>query len=280
LEGSGAELRRRMNANRRYHLSRRAIGGQSTLSAGGLGNRALIRGRAHSAANQPGAFGNCIGAFCQCPPIRGRQRWAQAPRKHPCMSQTTLSSAQRTTSTTTYEAKVYAAASASPALAPTTIRRRNLLARDVQIDVLFCGVCHSDLHEARNEWRSSMPTVDPCVPAHEILGRVVRAATFDGTDGARSTRLETECQRVGSTVRMDPVNPLPIGRPRLPVRRQPPCRCSLCFRSVFPTPSRSPTRGAPGAWALDSRTNSAAMESGIDASTRMSRGPTRPREMR
>jgi uncharacterized zinc-type alcohol dehydrogenase-like protein len=73
----------------------------------------------------------------------------------------------------TYEARAYAAMSASSPLAPTTIRRRAPGPRDVQIKVLFCGVCHSDLHQVRNEWQKTMPTVYPCVPGHEIVGRVV-----------------------------------------------------------------------------------------------------------
>ncbi len=72
-----------------------------------------------------------------------------------------------------YEARAYAALSASSPLAPTTIRRRAPGPRDVQIEVLFCGVCHSDLHQVRNEWQKTMPTVYPCVPGHEIVGRVV-----------------------------------------------------------------------------------------------------------
>jgi uncharacterized zinc-type alcohol dehydrogenase-like protein len=47
----------------------------------------------------------------------------------------------------------------------------------VQIDLLFCGVCHSDLHQVRNEWQSAVPTVYPCVPGHEIVGRVARAGS-------------------------------------------------------------------------------------------------------
>jgi uncharacterized zinc-type alcohol dehydrogenase-like protein len=43
----------------------------------------------------------------------------------------------------------------------------------VRLEVLYCGVCHSDLHQVRNEWESAMPTVYPCVPGHEIVGRVV-----------------------------------------------------------------------------------------------------------
>ena len=73
-----------------------------------------------------------------------------------------------------YEARAWAAASATSPLAPVTIRRRAPGPQDVQIDILFCGICHSDLHQARNEWHSVMPTVYPCVPGHEILGRVTR----------------------------------------------------------------------------------------------------------
>ncbi len=71
-------------------------------------------------------------------------------------------------------AKAYSAASATSALAPTTIRRREPMPHDVQIQILFCGVCHSDLHTVRNEWSSVMPTTYPCVPGHEIVGRVTR----------------------------------------------------------------------------------------------------------
>lgn len=70
--------------------------------------------------------------------------------------------------------KAYAAASPSSHLAPSTIRRRIPGPQDIQIDILYCGVCHSDLHQARNEWQSAMPTVYPCVPGHEIVGRVVK----------------------------------------------------------------------------------------------------------
>lgn len=66
-------------------------------------------------------------------------------------------------------AKAYAAASPTSRLAPSTIRRRMPGPKDVQIDILYCGVCHSDLHQARNEWQSAMPTVYPCVPGHKIF---------------------------------------------------------------------------------------------------------------
>jgi alcohol dehydrogenase (NADP+) len=71
-----------------------------------------------------------------------------------------------------YKAKAYSAGSATSPLASTTISRRDPSEHDVQIEILFCGVCHSDLHQSRNEWSDAMPTVYPCVPGHEIVGRV------------------------------------------------------------------------------------------------------------
>jgi alcohol dehydrogenase (NADP+) len=67
--------------------------------------------------------------------------------------------------------KAYAANAASSPLAPFSFDRREPTPKDVQIDILFCGVCHSDLHIARNEWGG---TTYPCVPGHEIAGRVVK----------------------------------------------------------------------------------------------------------
>jgi len=69
-------------------------------------------------------------------------------------------------------AKAYAVESASSPFASTTIPRREPTARDVEIDILFCGICHSDLHTARDEWKAFMPTAYPCVPGHEIVGTV------------------------------------------------------------------------------------------------------------
>jgi len=67
--------------------------------------------------------------------------------------------------------KAYAAQSPASPLAPHAIERRQPTATDVEIDILYCGVCHSDLHFARNEWGF---TQYPVVPGHEILGRVTR----------------------------------------------------------------------------------------------------------
>jgi alcohol dehydrogenase (NADP+) len=76
----------------------------------------------------------------------------------------------------TYAAKAYGAASPSSGLTPLSIQRRSPGPKDVQIEILYCGVCHSDLHQVRNEW-SALPTVYPCVPGHEIVGRVVKAGS-------------------------------------------------------------------------------------------------------
>ncbi|WP_221031507.1 NAD(P)-dependent alcohol dehydrogenase [Actomonas aquatica] len=69
-----------------------------------------------------------------------------------------------------YRVKAYSATAADSPLAPATIDRREPTENDVKIDILYCGVCHSDLHFARNEWGF---TEFPAVPGHEIVGRVV-----------------------------------------------------------------------------------------------------------
>ncbi|CAN5898898.1 NAD(P)-dependent alcohol dehydrogenase [soil metagenome] len=65
----------------------------------------------------------------------------------------------------------YAANSATTPLAPFSLERRVPGEHDVQIEILFCGVCHSDVHTVRNEWQG---TTYPCVPGHEIVGRVIQ----------------------------------------------------------------------------------------------------------
>ena len=78
---------------------------------------------------------------------------------------------------TTHKAKAYSAASATSPLASTIIPRREPTEHDVQIEILFCGICHSDLHQVRNEWSGVMPTVYPIVPGHEIVGRVTKVGS-------------------------------------------------------------------------------------------------------
>ena len=70
-----------------------------------------------------------------------------------------------------YNVKAYGATAADSPIVPLTIPRRDLLPTDVKIEILFCGICHSDLHFARSEWDAMAP-VYPCVPGHEIVGRV------------------------------------------------------------------------------------------------------------
>src|SRR5580704_16493762 len=76
-----------------------------------------------------------------------------------------------------FNAKAYSTTSATSPLGPTVIARRDPRENDVQLEILFCGICHSDLHYARNEWSDVMPTVYPCVPGHEIVGRVTKAGS-------------------------------------------------------------------------------------------------------
>jgi uncharacterized zinc-type alcohol dehydrogenase-like protein len=73
-----------------------------------------------------------------------------------------------------FNAKAYSLLSQSSPLAPATIQRRDPGAQDVQIQILYCGICHTDVHIARNEWHG---TTYPCVPGHEILGRVTQVGT-------------------------------------------------------------------------------------------------------
>lgn len=73
---------------------------------------------------------------------------------------------------TSIRARAYAAPSATGPLEPIAIERRPVGPNDVRLDVLYCGICHSDVHQARDEWSTWNPTRYPCVPGHEIIGRV------------------------------------------------------------------------------------------------------------
>ena len=74
-------------------------------------------------------------------------------------------------------AKAYSAASPTTPLASSTIVRRDPTPEDIQLEILYCGICHSDLHQVRNEWKDAAPTVYPCVPGHEIVGRVAKVGS-------------------------------------------------------------------------------------------------------
>src|SRR5690606_30775708 len=80
-----------------------------------------------------------------------------------------FASTRKTQQLMTAITKAYAAQNATAPLAPFTLERRSLGAHDVQIEILYCGVCHSDIHTARNEWGG---TRYPVVPGHEIVGKV------------------------------------------------------------------------------------------------------------
>ena len=101
--------------------------------------------------------------------------------------------------------KAYAAQSESTPLAPHPITRRDPLPTDVEMDILFCGVCHSDLHQARNEWREFAPTTYPCVPGHEIVGRVTKIGKdvkkFRVGDRAAVGCMVDSCRTCASCVR-------------------------------------------------------------------------------
>ena len=76
-----------------------------------------------------------------------------------------------------HQTPAYAAASATTPLAPISIARREPRAHEVLIDILYCGVCHSDIHQARDEWGGS---IFPMVPGHEIVGRVAQVGAQVG----------------------------------------------------------------------------------------------------
>ncbi|MBW4528342.1 MAG: NAD(P)-dependent alcohol dehydrogenase [Phormidium tanganyikae FI6-MK23] len=76
-----------------------------------------------------------------------------------------------------YNTKAYSAVSATSPLASDTIARRDPTEHDVQIEILFCGICHSDLHSVRNEWSDFMSTTYPIVPGHEIVGQVTQVGS-------------------------------------------------------------------------------------------------------
>ena len=95
--------------------------------------------------------------------------------------------------------KSYAANAATTPLAPFSFDRRDLGERDVLIEILFCGVCHSDVHTVRNEWNG---TTYPCVPGHEIIGRVIKVGAkvekFKAGDIAGVGCLVDSCRTCGS----------------------------------------------------------------------------------
>src|SRR6185295_6483914 len=84
---------------------------------------------------------------------------------------TTTAAAPTTPTVRTTAARGYAARSAESPLSDFNFLRREPQANDVQIEILFCGICHSDLHFVRNEWKNA---IYPMEPGHEIVGKVTR----------------------------------------------------------------------------------------------------------
>ncbi|MEJ7679940.1 MAG: NAD(P)-dependent alcohol dehydrogenase [Segetibacter sp.] len=94
------------------------------------------------------------------------------------------------------QAKGYAAQNATEPLGPFSFERRDLRPHDVQLEILYCGVCHSDLHTVRSEWGG---TAYPCVPGHEIVGRVTNVGAhvkqFKAGDIAAVGCMVDSCQQ-------------------------------------------------------------------------------------
>jgi alcohol dehydrogenase (NADP+) len=93
------------------------------------------------------------------------------------MIETELKETKQSASSATFAAKAFAAQNATSRLGAFTVQRRAPRAQDVEVEILYCGVCHSDLHQVRDEWHEFVPTVYPCVPGHEIVGRVVKSGS-------------------------------------------------------------------------------------------------------
>jgi alcohol dehydrogenase (NADP+) len=118
-------------------------------------------------------------AFGEIPSIRPAAGPPQPGQEIKSMTESTGQVAAKSVSPKpqTFTAKAFAAQSATTPLSHFTIPRRSPRPQDVEIEILFCGVCHSDLHQTRNEWQAVFPTIYPCVPGHEIVGRVVKVGS-------------------------------------------------------------------------------------------------------
>src|SRR5512141_781989 len=112
--------------------------------------------------------GESIGRVYRC------STGAQPPTSECRIEGAAESLAHEEDSTMTGTIPAWAAPSAKAPLAPHPITRPEPGPRDAQNEILYCGVCHSDVHQVRNEWADSMPSVFPMVPGHEIVGRVTK----------------------------------------------------------------------------------------------------------
>jgi uncharacterized zinc-type alcohol dehydrogenase-like protein len=107
-----------------------------------------------------------------------------------------------TISPSTFSANAWGATSAASPVGPLKIQRREPRAADIQIDLAFCGICHSDLHQVRNEWKNTMAAVYPCVPGHEMVGHVAKVGSsvtkFKEGDLAAVGCLVDSCRTCGA----------------------------------------------------------------------------------
>src|SRR5215212_274497 len=88
--------------------------------------------------------------------------------------ETLRATAEAATPVKAKEVKAFGTRAAASPLGQLNIQRRTPAPHDVEIEILYCGVCHSDLHTARNEWHN---TIYPCVPGHEIVGKIVNVGS-------------------------------------------------------------------------------------------------------
>ena len=135
--------------------------------------------------------------------------------------------------------KAYSAQSETSPLAPFSFQRRDPRPQDVQIEILYCGVCHSDLHQVRNEWHN---TTYPCVPGHEIIGRVVKVG--NEVKKFKSGNIAAVDRHLGAGCREIDADGLLVSRPccqpRFPWRRQPTSSLPRNRRLSRPSPRFRP----------------------------------------
>ena len=120
-----------------------------------------------------------------------------------------------------YKTKAYAAGSATSLLTSATIPRRDPTDRDMQIEILFCGICHSDLHYARDEWHDVMPTVypyggysDSIVVDEGFVLHILANGNFTGTAPVLCAGITTHSPEPGTP--SPPATPPTQPRPEIP----------------------------------------------------------------
>ena len=108
----------------------------------------------------------------------------------------------------TFSTRAYAAHDPKSALRAHAIQRRDAADEDVVIDIAFCGVCHSDLHQARDEWHDAAPTEYPCVLGHEIVGMVrevgANVQRFERGDRVAVGRMVDACRTCANCLQRVP----------------------------------------------------------------------------